>query len=319
MHPSYPAPRDVKLQLRDKGYRKIREELRRADIIVITHYHYDHYLHEIEDIELYRDKIILAKNPNKYINDSQRKRAEKFYSTLYRIHGLKLEDILIEPVEEEYPDPAENLEEALNKDFGDYTQRRKQLLEQGRKWFLKRAENWSKYRRIPELPIGRTKIYFADNKAFEHESIKLRFTEPLFHGIEYSRVGWIISAIIEVGRIKIYYTSDVNGPIIEDYSSMIIRENPDILVLDGPPTYLLGYTLNQINLRRAVENAVRILEETSKLKTVLYDHHLVREPKFRERTMKVWKTAEKQGINLKTVAEHLGKKPLVLEYTKKHP
>ena len=314
MHPSYPAPREVKLRLRDEGYRKIREALSKADIVIITHYHYDHYLHEQEDIALYKDKIILAKDPNKYINDSQRKRAEKFYSMLYRELGQELEEILLEPEEREYPDTMEKLREALNKDYGDYTLRKKQLLEQGRKWFIKRAEKWRTYKRIPEQFIGNTKIHFIDGKVFKYGTIRLRFTEPLFHGIEYSRVGWIVSIIIEVGGRKIYYTSDVNGPIIEDYASMIIDENPDILILDGPPTYLLGYTLNQINLRRAVENAVRILEGTSKLELVFYDHHLVREPKFKERTIDVWKTAEKQGINLMTVAEYMGMKPVVLQY-----
>jgi len=316
MHPSYPAPREVKLKLRDEGYRRIREVLGKADIVVITHYHYDHYLHEQEDIALYKNKIILAKNPNKYINDSQRKRAEKFYSMLYRELGLRLEEVLLEPGEEEYPDIIEKLDEALSKDYGDYTSRRKQLLEQGRKWFTRRTEKWRTYKRIPEQSIGNTKIYFVDGKVFEYNTVRLKFTEPLFHGVEYSRVGWIISVIVEAGRRKIYYTSDVNGPIIEDYASMIIDENPDILILDGPPTYLLGYTLNQINLRRAVENATRILEETSKLELVLYDHHLVREPKFRERTINVWRTAEKHGVKLMTVAEYMDTKPLVLQYTK---
>ena len=315
MHPTYPAPLDVKRRLYKEGYERVREYMRLADIVVITHYHYDHYLHRLEDIELYRGKTVLAKNPNNYINDSQRKRAEEFYSMLYsRILGSNLEEIMLEPVEEEYPDTMNELVEALRVDYGDYTERKKQLLEQGRKWFNKRRMKWISWKRIPEVRDRELTILFADNRVFDFGDIRIAFSKPLFHGIEYSRVGWIISAIIHIGNRKIYYTSDVNGPIIEDYASMIIREDPEILVLDGPPTYTLGYMLNNINLNRAVRNGVRIIKETSRLKTMFYDHHLTREPLFRERTKPVWDAGSKENIRVITVAEHYGKVPVVLVY-----
>ncbi len=318
MHPTYPAPDDIKREMYRRGYSLIRNGMRQADIVIITHYHYDHYLHRLEDIDLYRGKIILAKNPNNYINDSQRKRAEKFYSTLYeRVLGLDMKEIMLEPVEEEYPDTINDLEEALKIDYGDYAERKKYLLEQGRKWFLKRREKWVSWRRIPEVSEKELTVLFADGKTFDFGDLKLVFTKPLFHGIEYSRVGWIISVIIYSNNLKIYYTSDVNGPIIEDYASMIIRENPDILVLDGPPTYTLGYMLNNINLNRAVRNAIRIIEETSKLKQVFYDHHLTREPLFKERTLPVWESGKKNNVRVETVAEYYGKTPLVLLYSNK--
>lgn len=54
------------------------------------------------------------------------------------------------------------------------------------------------------------------------------------------------------------YTSDLQGSSIEDYTSWIIRENPDILILDGSVSYLLGYMLNKINLKRAVGNLISV-------------------------------------------------------------
>ncbi|HIQ03431.1 MAG TPA: MBL fold metallo-hydrolase [Desulfurococcales archaeon] len=317
MHPSYPAPSSVKIELRDKGYMEIRKAISKADIIIITHYHYDHYLHEESDIKLYMSKTILSKDPNKYINDSQRDRAFKFYSILYGMLGLNLNEILLEPVYDsvEYPDLVEDLVEALSRDYGNYSSRRKQLLNEGRKWFNERVRKWKSYRRIPEVERFNVRVHFADNRVFDYRGVRIKFTKPLFHGVEYSRVGWIVSVILESCGRKVYFTSDVNGPIIEDYASMIIDENPNILILDGPPTYLLGYTLNRINLQRAIDNAIRILKETSKLELVLYDHHLVREPKFRERTISVWRTAEKQGIRLLTVSEYMGFKPVVLQYS----
>ena len=95
------------------------------------------------------------------------------------------------------------------------------------------------------------------------------------------------------------------GPIIEDYADFIIKENPSVLILDGPMTYMFGYLLNKINLNRAINNAVRIIKEVDS-ELIIYDHHLPRENKFRERTKKVWEAARKYNKNVLTAAEFMG-------------
>ncbi len=57
----------------------IRKELEDTDIVIISHYHYDHYLREPEDAELYRGKILLVKNPIESINTSQKIRAHRLF------------------------------------------------------------------------------------------------------------------------------------------------------------------------------------------------------------------------------------------------
>jgi hypothetical protein len=120
----------------------------------------------------------------------------------------------------------------------------------------------------------------------------------------------VFSTIIEHDGNTLIHTSDLNGPIIEDYAEMIIDENPDILILDGPMTYMYGYLLNKTNLNRAIENAKRIVEEID-AEVIIYDHHLPRENKFRDRTRKVWDAAKKYNKNLMTAAEFLGEKTIV--------
>jgi predicted metallo-beta-lactamase superfamily hydrolase len=51
-----------------------------ADIIVITHYHFDHFIADMPD--MYQGKILLVKNPNQDINLKQRKRAFAFLQSL---------------------------------------------------------------------------------------------------------------------------------------------------------------------------------------------------------------------------------------------
>ena len=69
------------LELEELSYRLdlIRRELEDSDIVVISHYHYDHYLYHSEDIDYYRGKILLVKNPEQNINRSQRIRAYVFF------------------------------------------------------------------------------------------------------------------------------------------------------------------------------------------------------------------------------------------------
>lgn len=309
MHPTFPAPDTLKFEWLEEGREAVRKASRKADVIVISHYHYDHFT-DFEK-EIYEGKLVLAKNPNEYINDSQRKRALRFYGHLYGSFGIELEEVMEEPESRNWKDIFDNLRIAKTKDFGDYSKRRLQLLEKGRKWFENRVDKWKNYKLIPELSLEKVRVRFAEGRAFKFGGTVIRFTEPMFHGIEYSRVGWVFATVVEYEGYKLIHSSDLNGPIIEDYAEWIIKENPDVLILDGPMTYMLGYTLNLINFNRALENAARIVEETD-TRLIIYDHHLPREPKFRERTLKVWTLGEKLGKRVLTAAEYKSLKPVVI-------
>ncbi len=300
MHPGFPASPSQKIAWYEAGRKRILEALREAETVIITHYHHDHYLHDAP--HLFKGKRLLVKDPNEFINLSQRDRALEFFGSLYG--GLELE----ETPEKEYADPGKELRKALSRDYGDYWGRKKELLERGSRWFERMAKRWSSWGRIPEL----RGVRFADGRSFDLGGVKISFSNPLFHGVEYSRLGWVISAVVECKGKRLLHSSDLNGPVIEDYADWIVSRKPNILILDGPPTYLLGFTMNRINLRRAVENAIWILENCEGLELVIYDHHLTREPRFRERTKTVWERARKLGIDLVTAAEFLGSRPVVL-------
>jgi predicted metallo-beta-lactamase superfamily hydrolase len=83
----------------------------------------------------------------------------------------------------------------------------------------------------------------------------------------------------------------------------LVRE---IKTANGPLTYMFGYLLN-----RVVENAVEIVRKID-AELIIYDHHLPRERKFRERTEKVWNTAKKVNKKVMAAAEFLGHEPVVL-------
>jgi predicted metallo-beta-lactamase superfamily hydrolase len=69
-------PHQLELQALHSALERIAEEVSRSDAIIITHYHYDHYLKDRPD--LYYGKRLLVKDPNNNINWSQRGRARRF-------------------------------------------------------------------------------------------------------------------------------------------------------------------------------------------------------------------------------------------------
>ncbi|MCD6428482.1 MAG: MBL fold metallo-hydrolase [Desulfurococcales archaeon] len=317
MQPSYPLPLTEKFKLRRKAIKVIEKHLKSAAAIVITHYHYDHHFlptdADIDDERLLLKKLLILKNPNKYINESQWNRARLFLSELLALAGESLNNFLTEPQEVEFNDPTEELNIALSKDFGSYSTRRKELLEKGKSWFFKLASKvWSKKPWVEELSLrDGTKVVWGDGRTFEFGDTIIQVIEPWFHGIEYDRTGWVLPLVVKKRNRVIFYSSDLMGPLIEDYAEYIAKLRPDVVILDGPPTYLFPYMLNKINLRRAVSNAITIVNSGTKL--LIYDHHLLREKKWRERTAEVFKEARKNDVVVLTAAEYLGRKPLIDE------
>jgi len=310
MQPGFPASEVRKLYWLARARLAIRRAARRADVVVISHYHYDHFTDF--DRGLYEGKLVLVKNPNEFINDSQRGRAESFFDSLCReFGGTRLEEVVRRREPRRYGNPLADLPRARDRDFGDYNRRRRELFRKGLEWFRARVRSWNSAGWIPELKFEDVEVRFPEGRTFRFGSTKVSFTGPMFHGIEFSRVGWVFATVVEHGGEKLIHSSDLNGPIIEDYADWIIRENPQVLIMDGPMTYMRGYLLTQTTLNRAVENAVRILEE-SDVRLMIYDHHLPREPRFRELTRAVWEAGERRRKRVLTAAELLGKRPAVL-------
>ena len=288
----------------------------------MTHYHYDHhFLPDTNRIDFknvfFNGKKIWIKNPNEWINPSQWDRSRKFIRALVKSIQVYTKDDLIEdfekePEEKDYKDPLKDLPLLQQIDEGDYKDRREELHKKWRKKFFNRVDMWKSEKHIEEPTDN---IRFAEGNSFKEGKTKIRFTEPLFHGIEYSKTGWVFGVTIERKGEKFLYSSDLHGPTIEDYAQWIIDEDPDFIILDGPATYHLGHLLNKFNLNRSVNNASRIIEECD-FETMLYDHHLTRGKFFRDRTEKIWETKRNLEKNVLTFREFIeDRMPLIEEIT----
>lgn len=318
MQPSFPLSWAMKARYCVEAFRAIAQAGRKADAIVVSHYHYDHHTpisrRVIDAMELYKGKVIWAKDPNRYINGSQWNRARSFYDELCLAFGnTRLSDVETGPLQTEYPDPMDSIPIARDKDYGDYQRRKAELIAKGRAWFERLSSRlWGAKPWVPELAFDALRVEFVDGRTIRVGGTTIRFSPPLFHGIEFDRVGWVFATSVEYGRSKFLHSSDLQGPMIEDYADYIIGEDPDILVLDGPPTYMFGYMLNRINLNRCIENLCAIVRRV-KARTIIYDHHLPRDRLFRERVKRVYEVGEEEGKRVLTAAEYLGDEPVVIK------
>ncbi|WP_230739093.1 hypothetical protein [Methanooceanicella nereidis] len=73
-------PHPIEIRAMSEMWDKIRKYAFSADVIIITHYHYDH--HNPEYADLFKNKILLTKHPSENINKSQTKRAAYFFDSI---------------------------------------------------------------------------------------------------------------------------------------------------------------------------------------------------------------------------------------------
>ena len=69
-------PHAIELQRMDETWKKILKLSKESDIIIITHYHFDHF--SWDEPNQFKDKILLIKHPTEKINYSQKGRAAYF-------------------------------------------------------------------------------------------------------------------------------------------------------------------------------------------------------------------------------------------------
>jgi len=236
-------PHPIEVERMEEHHDAIVRAAREADVLVVTHYHYDH--HMPDEPEIFEGKIALIKHPREKINMSQRRRAAYFLGVL-----------------EGFP------------------------------------------RQIEE----------ADGREFRFGQTRIRFSQPVYHGTN-PRLGYVIEVCIEHGGDKFVFTSDVEGPSLEDQVGFILEEKPDLVFLDGPMTYMLGYRYSAKSLQASVENMIKMLE--AGVQTLIVDHHFLRDLAYRERIGPVYEAARDHGARVITAAEFAGKPIEMLEAHRK--
>ena len=165
--------------------------------------------------------------------------------------------------------------------FLDSSQGAAEKLYQDKKLFIKHPTsqiNKSQQKRasdfLKNLKNLNCEVSYADDNSFEIGDTVLKFSNPLSHGSEGSRLGYVVALTIEWDGKTLMHASDVQGPINDEAKHVILKEKPDILILSGPPIYLQGFVVERKDIENARKNLIEI---SNKVPKVVVDHHLLRD------------------------------------------
>ena len=221
----------------------IEDKLRDADIVIITHYHYDHHdPGRLINIDLFKGKKVFLKDPKNNINISQRIRASRFLSLI----GTRVASIDV-----------------------------------------------------------------ADGNSVRIGKVSIKFSRPVPHGVD-DKLGYVVMVCVSDGEDSLVFTSDVEGPV-NNYVTKFIKEcSPRVVIVDGPPTYLIGTNYPQEALARSIE-LNRELLRVNTIEYLILDHHLLRDMNYKSFYEAV-KSLHKESLpRILTAAEFMGKEPILLE------
>ena len=235
-------PHPLEYERKNKLWEEIKKFVLKSDVVIITHYHYDH--HNPNEVDIFKGKKLLIKHPKEKINRSQQKRA---------------------------------------------------------KFFLERLNS------IAEID-------FCDGKSYEFGNTLLKISEPVFHGAD-SKLGYVVEVFINEKK-GFLFSSDVEGPIHEHQLKFMLDCDAEIVFIDGPMTYMLGYRYSAKNFEKSIVNIKKLIEKTSVKKLVL-DHHLTRDLKWRNKLKEVFEFGNNSGINVLSAAGFIGKSDNLLEARRK--
>ncbi|MGB9979977.1 MBL fold metallo-hydrolase [Methanobacterium sp.] len=193
-----------------------------------------------------------------------------------------------------------------------------QKLYQGKRLFIKHPTsqiNKSQQKRAAEflknLEGLNCKISYCDGKSFEVGDTSIKFSNPLPHGSQGSKLGYVVAVTIIWNGKSIMHASDVQGPIYGEAKDAILEEQPDMLILSGPPIYLAGFAVERKDIEKARSNLIEIAEQ---IPEVIVDHHLLRNLRYRN----FIKSVEKEsGGEIMVASQLIGKEPNLLEARRK--
>jgi len=171
----------------------------------------------------------------------------------------------------------------------------------------------SRFLKLVSKYVNRVEV--ADSKCFMFGGTKICFSKPVPHGVN-DRLGYVIEVLIDDGEEKFLYTSDVEGPVLKEQVEFILIHKPDILIVDGPLTYMLGYKFSMSDLQRSIRNLKEIIEAL-KSSVIILDHHLLRDSEYKDRLQEIYGYAKALRVRVISAAEYLGKPIDVLEVRRK--
>jgi uncharacterized protein len=154
----------------------------------------------------------------------------------------------------------------------------------------------------------------ADGKTFTYGKTSLSFSPAVAHGSDNTELGYVIMATLQHGDECFMFAPDVQGPMSDSTTELILTTNPTVLMLGGPPLYLGGVRVELSRLKQGLRNLERIVDVTP---TVILEHHALRDEQWRSKLEKVFLKAQQTGHAILTAADYAGVENSFLEAKRK--
>ncbi len=226
-------PHETEKARQKELWRVIKEAAKKAQVLSVSHYHYDH--HNPDAPSIYRGKLAYLKDGKANINRSQRERASAF------VRAMK-----------KYP----------------------------------------------------LEIQVADGNQVDFGGTELTFSPAVPHGYN-DELGYVVMARIAQGEEVFVHTGDVEGPPLKEQLGFLLDAAPTVLYVDGPMTHMPDHYPESVT-KRSLENLTRIVRSTD-LRTLILDHHLLRDREWRGRIGPLAGAAEEHDVRVVTAADFAGK------------
>ncbi len=162
------------------------------------------------------------------------------------------------------------------------------------------------------------KVAIIDNREYVLENIKITGSPPVPHGKPRTKLGYVVMILISINEYRILHASDVQGPISRKALDYIVRMKPNLLIISGPPTYMVGTKIEQKYIDKAFHNLVEIANKLPINSTIILDHHFMRDRNYSIYLKELRKNIDKvRNVKLITAAEYMGYKIKQLEAYRK--
>jgi predicted metallo-beta-lactamase superfamily hydrolase len=156
-----------------------------------------------------------------------------------------------------------------------------------------------------------SEITFADGMSFVFGKTRLTFSES--YSIDpYENAEGALPLAVEEDEDVFLYSSGTKG-VYPDGAAAFLSSRPSMLMyLDGPLTHQTDRAAPKIPVGPLFKRIRKIITDSATQRIIL-DHHLLRDPKWRQRIESLVQAALQKQIVLQTAAEYRGEETLDLE------
>ena len=157
---------------------------------------------------------------------------------------------------------------------------------------------------------------YADGKSLKLKNIEIEFSPAVWHGDVGSKVGKVIMVFIKRGKNRFLFGSDAQSFADSEAKKWVIEKNPNFLIVDGYPTLFVGWKMSLKSFENAKNNLKEVVKRIG-AKTIIFEHHGIRDLNYKEKMKDVFELAEKLDKRILTSAEFYGLNNFFLEAWRK--